>query len=270
MLCIGILISDENGKLKYLKSLIFYGKTLDTQNFLAKLSVSKSSFYIFYVIGEILSLGIFVIVLVFPKLTKEIIKFLSLFGSSEKISSYETTILVLLCLIIHIGRRLYECLFVSVYSPSTIHVAHFIMGILHYTFLPLSVLSTLSFEISNTLNFSQYLFFISFICLNYLQNGVANDFANLRKEKNNKISDFNHKVCLNGLHKYICCPHFLYEILIYVTLYLISDTRNLFYFLMFVITNQMIAAKTNQIWYRKKFHDDNQIANRKALIPFIY
>uniref|UniRef100_A0A0N5BV24 Polyprenal reductase n=1 Tax=Strongyloides papillosus TaxID=174720 RepID=A0A0N5BV24_STREA len=270
LLSISIFFDLENGNLKFIKPLLFYGKTLGEKNVLSNFSVPKSWFYIFYVIGEVLSLIFLIMIYLTPTLITPFTSWLYLFGYSESVQSYETTLLILTCLSIHIGRRLYETLFISVYSPSTIHISHFMMGIIHYIFLPLSVLVSSSLKISENISFSQVMFTILFVFLNYLQNGIANDFANLRKDENNKVTNLSHKVCLNGIHKFVCCPHFLYEILIYLTLYGIGRSQNLLYFLLFVLVNQMVAAKTNQIWYKKKFSDKIEVANRKALIPFIY
>lgn len=174
-----------------------------------------------------MSLTLLILLYFTPNILVPIIKWLYFFGYSKEIQSYETTLLIFICLSIHIGRRLYETIFISVYSPSTIHLSHFIMGILHYIFLPLSVLSSLSLKTSKSIDFLQIIFTVLFIFFNYLQNGIAKDFANLRKDKNNTIKNFSHKVCLNGIHKFVCCPHFFYEILIYITLYGIGKSQNL-------------------------------------------
>uniref|UniRef100_A0A0K0EKQ2 Polyprenal reductase n=1 Tax=Strongyloides stercoralis TaxID=6248 RepID=A0A0K0EKQ2_STRER len=270
LLSLGILVNLNHRFFKFLKPLIFYGKTLEEKNILSYFSVPKSLFYIFYIIGEILSSTFLIFVYFTPEKVIPLINWLHLFGYSKEIQSYETTLLLFICLSIHIGRRLYETLFISVYSLSKIHILHFIMGILHYIFLPLTVLASSSLNISKDFNFLQILFTILFMILNYLQNGIAKDFASLRKDKDNKINNLSHKVCLNGIHKYVCCPHFFYEVLIYLCLYGIGGSQNLLYFFLFVLANQMIAAKTNQIWYKEKFKDNIEVVNRKALFPFIY
>uniref|UniRef100_A0A0K0F8W4 Polyprenal reductase n=1 Tax=Strongyloides venezuelensis TaxID=75913 RepID=A0A0K0F8W4_STRVS len=227
LLSIGLLFDSENGNLKFIKPLLFYGKTLSEKNVLSNFSVPKSWFYIFYVVGEVLSLTFLTMIYLTPTLIIPFASWLYSFGYSKSVQSYETTLLIFICLSIHIGRRLYETLFISVYSPSTIHLSHFMMGIIHYIFLPLSVLVSSSLKVSENISFLQVIFTVLFIFLNYLQNGIANDFANLRKDENNKITNLTHKACLNGIHKFVCCPHFLYEILIYLSLYGIGRSQNL-------------------------------------------
>jgi hypothetical protein len=53
-----------------------------------------------------------------------------------------TTCLLTLALIwLHVVRRLWETLFISVYSETEMNVLHYILGIAHYTLLPMFVVA---------------------------------------------------------------------------------------------------------------------------------
>lgn len=51
-----------------------------------------------------------------------------------------TSILALLLISLHVARRLYETIFVSVYSDSRMNLFHYAVGIVHYIILPISIM----------------------------------------------------------------------------------------------------------------------------------
>uniref|UniRef100_A0AC35U3R7 Polyprenol reductase n=1 Tax=Rhabditophanes sp. KR3021 TaxID=114890 RepID=A0AC35U3R7_9BILA len=268
-----VLFADlKNGYLSFLRPLIFYGKTLSENNWLSTLSVRKSSFYQFYVVGAFLSGTFAIMALAFPAVLQAFSFHLTWFGYTYNPTSREVMVTLLLCFTIHTIRRLYECLFISSYSESRINVAHWIMGILHYTFFPCALVAESSFSTHSSISYTQLFFIFAFVLANYQQHIIARDFANLRKGSDGKVLNFRHKVCLDGLHKLVCCPHYFCEVIIYLAFVGISNFKssNLIFFFIFVLANQLIAAKTNQIWYKNKFRGNKLVIKRKALIPYVF
>ena len=65
-----------------------------------------------------------------------------LFGQEcSHLSQYHFNVfLVLLILCIQVTRRLYECLYVSIFSTSRMHIVHYVLGIYFYTAVGLTAL----------------------------------------------------------------------------------------------------------------------------------
>ena len=58
-----------------------------------------------------------------------------------EISQYHFNVfLVLLLLCVQVSRRLYECLYVSVFSRSRMHIVHYVLGLYFYTAVGLTAL----------------------------------------------------------------------------------------------------------------------------------
>ena len=58
-----------------------------------------------------------------------------------EVSQYHFNVfLVLLLLCVQVSRRLYECLYVSVFSNSRMHVVHYVLGLYFYTAVGLTAL----------------------------------------------------------------------------------------------------------------------------------
>ena len=78
-----------------------------------------------------------------------------------------------------------------------------------------------------------------------------------------------HSLPHGGLFTYVSCPHYLCEILIYLSLALILGFRHQTAWLIFgwVLINQVIAGLMSHWWYRKNFK--NYPTQRKAVIPYL-
>ena len=89
-------------------------------------------------------------------------------------------------------------------------------------------------------------------------------FASMKRK-----SPESHSVPHGDWFKYVSCPHYLAEILIYLSLLMILGFKHKTACLIFawVLTNQIIAGLMSHMWYRKKFK--NYPTNRKAVIPFL-
>uniref|UniRef100_A0A8R1XMH2 Polyprenal reductase n=1 Tax=Onchocerca volvulus TaxID=6282 RepID=A0A8R1XMH2_ONCVO len=220
---LGMLILSGTKKLgKTVLSLVYFGKCRKDYNFknwLRIIEVPKRLFWIFYLIASISILFAFIDIVINGQLRYN--------GNLVLIS------IGLLLYLTHVLRRLYECLYVSIFSDSNMHILHFLLGI---TFYPFSVCSQL---LSFTL------------------------------DKKTELNARNmHLLPYGGLFEYCLSPHYFLEIILYflfVLFYQLSTPMLLCF--LFVILNQTIAALSNQSWYRKHFREYS--CNRKALIPYI-
>jgi len=79
--------------------------------------------------------------------------------------------------------------------------------------------------------------------------------------------DTSYKIPQKGLFKYICCPHYLGEIIEWTGWALLTCSPAAAAFLVFTIANLVPRAVRSLEWYRKEFPD--YPAGRKAIIPFI-
>ena len=83
-------------------------------------------------------------------------------------------------------------------------------------------------------------------------------------------TDYNaHKIPRGDWFELVSCPHYLCEILIYVSLLVILGGYHLLAYAMvaFVLTNQVGCGMTSHQWYQTKFEDYPK--SRKAIIPWI-
>uniref|UniRef100_A0A914RLG8 Polyprenal reductase n=1 Tax=Parascaris equorum TaxID=6256 RepID=A0A914RLG8_PAREQ len=198
---------------------------------------------------------------------------------------------------LHSVRRLYESLFVCVFSESKMSIIHYIAGIAHYTLLPLSVVVETSglastsgddrrvgasvelnessfvsvFSVDfRSLSFMQIIGVLLFLLLSYNQHLIIVQFSNLRRNHLGNVTNYGHGILFEGLFSCISCPHFFYEILLYIALYLcINAAAHTFsWIVVFVVVNQVIAALITHRWYQERF-GRLYPEQRKAIIPFI-
>ncbi|KRY00545.1 Polyprenol reductase, partial [Trichinella pseudospiralis] len=143
---------------------------------------------------------------------------------------------VLLCSILlwfHAIRRFYESAFISVYSDSKMNCWHYLLGLIYYILMPFSILV---------------------------------EAPKFRPNDRNIVSH-EHRIIHGGWFDLVSCPHFLFEILIYLSVWFCQRMIwNVWCcVLIFVYTNQIIAAKITHDWYRQKYSQYPK--HRTALIP---
>lgn len=78
-----------------------------------------------------------------------------------------------------------------------------------------------------------------------------------------------HNVPHGDWFHYVSCPHYLAEILIYLSFAIILGTKHTTAWIIFgwVLVNQVIAGLMSHWWYRKTFR--TYPSKRKAVIPFL-
>ncbi|AED92234.1 steroid 5alpha-reductase-like protein [Arabidopsis thaliana] len=88
--------------------------------------------------------------------------------------------------------------------------------------------------------------------------------AKLRKEDGKK----EYKIPKGGLFDIIICPHYLFEILVFWSFFLISQTIYSFSFAMGTMLYLIGRSYATRTWYLSKFDDFPK--HIKALIPFVF
>ena len=265
-----------------------------------RLTVNKCRFIDFYTIGIITTIS---------RLSHTIISY---YYDTDIITSCvnkQQLVVPILLLLIHLFRRYCECKWVqkSTSSTSYMHLAGYLLGILHYICLPFILIPHHTLFICTTnddeyrdcngaksfnIQQSTLLEICSIIgCLYFQYQQYRHHvlLANLRK----KIKKFEtYSIPIGGWFEYISCPHYFSEIMIYVIFALLvhgnitdlteqwNSTQTLFgdatlytrkhwILLLWVTTNLSISANRNHQWYIDNFRETYP-QHRKRLIPFVW
>ncbi|XP_060184435.1 uncharacterized protein LOC132614094 [Lycium barbarum] len=172
--------------------------------------------------------------------------------------------LVCSALTIHFFKRVFEVLFVHKYSGSmdveatiTISLSYFLSTV---TMIYSQHLTQGLPEPSIDLKYGGFIIFLVGI--------IGNLYHHYLLSKLRTKGDKEYKIPQGGLFNFAICPHYLFEILIFVgisctsqTLYAISFTLGTTFYLM----GRSIATRR---WYKSKFDDFPK--DIKALIPYIF
>jgi len=279
----GIISLGEPYLPTFVLELFRYGKTLDgpaKTSLVRLISVPKSYFTHFYIFSSIYVPLMLITVLYYYlndlKVPEQFIDSLDFVCSSDRTvtTSASNLVLVLFLLVLQVFRRLYECLFINQASKSTMNITHYIVGYAHYFcaatgyvcespgFVRSSTSSSLSLS---SISPVAWVLCLVFLAAWYYELDAHKIFANLKIKNSNS-----HSIPSGSLFKYVSCPHYLCEVIIYTCFMFIlglsHQTGVLVWF--WVLTNQMIAATMSHNWYRMKFKE--YPAERKAIIPFIW
>lgn len=187
-------------------------------------------------------------------------------------------ILLLTCMVIQASRRLYECLFVSVYSNSTQSIFVYLSAFVYYAFQGASILvgSPNIFIPQQEDNFSllalktaQYAAILLFLVASYIQYDTHQRLANLRKT--GKIKQNQHGLPQGGLFKYLSSPHYFAEAVIYISFQCMIGWQHIPSLIITFCTvfNQFCCAGMSHLWYKSVFGKGFP-RNRKVFVPFVY
>lgn len=171
---------------------------------------------------------------------------------------------------IHLLRRIYECIYVHLFSQEEMNIINLLFVWAYYIFAPLS----LHFDMLNYHQTDTPFYLLILIgCTLFLIGSIIQYHSHiilraLRKHNN----DRNYKIPpSHGFFKYVTSPHYFGEIMIYFGFLFMSQFKYpgpilLFTFVFITLSSQ--AKKTDQ-WYKHHFKD-RYPKNRKIIIPFIY
>jgi len=188
-----------------------------------------------------------------------------------------STLLCLALLCFQGSRRLYECFHVSVYSNSTIHILHYLLGHFFYAAQAITLLfaSPSIAKISKISAFEwedfgmrHVVFTCTFLLASYIQYDTHWRFGQMRKSKNG-IHQNDHGIPQGGGFEYVSCPHLMSECFIYLSLYGVVGWGHFVwgFLVFFVVVNQTLAAVLTHKWYKDNFR--NYPKKRRAVIPFL-
>ncbi|GFS03110.1 polyprenol reductase [Elysia marginata] len=170
---------------------------------------------------------------------------------------------------------MYECYFVSSFSNGTISIIHYFYGVAFYLMFGLGILVSMpvhqvsSLELldsSDAINITFGIF--GFLLASYMQHKTMRTFATLRFKERDKQAR-GHYIPAGHLFEWVSSPHYLCEVLLYLSLCVITRWKNTYLVCtsMFVLANQVSASLSVHAWYKQTFR--NYPKTRKALVPFV-
>ncbi|XP_043467090.1 polyprenol reductase isoform X2 [Leptopilina heterotoma] len=203
--------------------------------------------------------------------------FLDLIIGSERkpLISLPQATLAMLLVVIQTTRRLYETHYINIFSDGKINISHYLVGFIHYTLLPASILGEsegfhkdLVTNYQESLKLKDWIAALIFLWMSYQQLQTNLILANLRKDKNGVVVTKEHKIPRGGLFDYISAPLQFTEIGMYVALQiLLSQGEAYFFVCLWVISNQFITGLLSHQWHRNTFKD--YPPTRKIIVPYL-
>ncbi|KAM5272389.1 polyprenal reductase isoform 3-T3 [Ctenodactylus gundi] len=143
--------------------------------------------------------------------------------------------LVLVFLWLHSWRRLFECVYVSVFSNAVIHVVQYCFGLVYYVLVGLTVLSQVPMD---------------------GRNGV--------------VIHGNHRIPFGDWFEYVSSPNYLAELMIYISMAVTFGFHNFTWWLVvtYVFFSQALSAFFSHRFYKSRFVSYPK--HRKAFLPFLF
>ena len=167
---------------------------------------------------------------------------------------------------LHYSRRIFECIFVHRYSAnSSMHLGHLFVGFCHYFLLELS------FFISHVRREHNFHLIVTGALL-FMLSSIGQFLSHLALTSL-RSEDFQWKYPPpEHLFKYLVCPHYFFEVAIYVSFWLLNSLSfPLCYALLWTFTNLSISATNTMEWYSKTFPIEHAtcqcISKRWAIFP---
>ncbi|NXG46685.1 PORED reductase, partial [Psilopogon haemacephalus] len=198
------------------------------------------------------------------------------FQSEDKGNEPLSVLLALLLLWLHSCRRLAECLWTSVFSDGVIHILHYCFGLAYYVVLGSTLLCQVPASIRKGKELSAHLCWYHvagvamYIWASLHQHRCFVILAKLRKNKSGSVVSLSHKVPSGDWFERVSCPHYLAELLIYISMGLALGLHNLTWWcvVLYVVFNQALAAALCHEFYQQNF--SSYPKHRKAFLPFVF
>ncbi|ODV87354.1 hypothetical protein CANARDRAFT_93486 [[Candida] arabinofermentans NRRL YB-2248] len=266
--------SPLNGLLKYGKTLVGSDKPSNNKSwfqYFESIYIPKSTFCHFYVISLVLS----TISLLFTITTSvedwNFLSWITPFLVSPTIEpiSYNQLEIIMLMNIIQALRRCYECYCISNFSPkSKIHISHYFAGLFFYTAINIQpvLLYLPNKGTDHEMTKLGGAFLIS--ALLFLTASVDQFMNHKHLSQLKKYTQPSY-----GLFKYVSCPHYFDEIVIYFAHLIIL--RNWYGILEFiwVVCNLCVSADGTYRYYTSEKQGvvaKDNMARYYRIIPFVY
>ncbi|VDM01508.1 unnamed protein product [Schistocephalus solidus] len=176
------------------------------------------------------------------------------------------TLIPLIVCLFHVARRLYECLFVHIFSDSKMSIVHYLTGHFFYLSLPVCIVCS---EHPTDRGFTSSTVFLSvIILLETGQNLAMRQLASLRPLESKGMTA-RYLPPTGSLFRHVTCPHYALEIAFYTTVHIYLGLRLVPFSALtgFVLVNQVCSARKNHQWYSEHF--PAYAKHRTSIFPFI-
>ena len=222
---------------------------------LSKWEVSKSLFKTLYWFGILISLY-------------HIITIIMINRNNDNLQMMNCLINLIL-LEFHLIRRLWECYYYTMYGEALMNISGILCGLVHYFLVPLCIIygdTTNNDCLSSYNSIWKLLSTVTFFAANYYQ---FESHLILYKLKT-KYSG-SHMLPKDSLFKFVCCPHYSMEILIYLSFWMKSPcSLSLICLQVWVISNLSVVANQNLKYYKDKYKDEYDMKNWKRILPYVW
>ncbi|VDL63150.1 unnamed protein product [Hymenolepis diminuta] len=166
------------------------------------------------------------------------------------------------------AKRLYENLFVQIFSESVMSVTHYFVGHYFYLTMPLSI-----YWSENKGYFMMGFYFICSMIVIMLQHIVVLQLADTRRNvpKGKLLFIRNtYRLPTGYMFAHVTCPHFALEISLYAIIHLILGLRRLPFTatFIFILSNQLCSGMLNHMWYQRNYPEFAR--SRNIIIPFVF
>ncbi|KAF6777739.1 hypothetical protein AHF37_02858 [Paragonimus kellicotti] len=187
--------------------------------------VPKSWFTLFYLVGAVCTL-------------------VAVFSELGEPARQPTVLCTLVLYLTHVLRRLYESLCVSVFGESQMSITHLLLGLLFYVVTPASICSSRT-HAANRAPWMMACFVLSVMALQFSQHVVFRQLASLRRQSStnpDKSLRNKHFPPQGSMFQRITCPHYLFEMALYLTFHLFLTS-----FLDFVLPYDVFCARQSNM-----------------------
>lgn len=168
-------------------------------------------------------------------------------------------LIVFAAIFIHFSKRVLESLFLHKYSgPIGIFTTFMIAGFYSLSAYLICTLNRQPLQSMDTWFYVGMALFIIGIVVNFIHHKIL---ADLRKNTLDYI------IPSGGLFNFVVCPHYLFEIIAWLGIFLVSRHLASLLVLIFIIGYLTARSIRTLKWYKERFSEFP--AARKALIPFI-
>lgn len=207
--------------------------------------VPKQLFTVMYLYGVTLSIGIIC-------LSNN-----TVIASTEMFCPWQNRNLVLTLWIVHLTRRLLECILITDFGRSEMHVTGFLVGIWHYTAAPVTFFCVHGTGFSKRNSFIKLLAVSLFIVSNVMQ---CKFHYILYCLKSSYVQPNGQRYALpeSSWFKVVACPHYSAEIVIYISMWLLSlpdISISMMSLVVWVSSNLAVVAGRQYIYYTSTFAD---------------
>ncbi|KAJ2689152.1 hypothetical protein IWW39_001706 [Coemansia spiralis] len=197
-------------------------------------------------------------------------------------------VLSLVLFTIHVLIRLKECVYDQPLTDARMHIGQYAVGIVFYVVTPLAVVADSYYppgwglQSSWTVPVGIAIFIYASIhqwrCHQILYGlrrrgldakSTGPDSTSTSQGSSARLDSY--AIPTGDLFKYVSCPHFLCEILIYISIWLASacQATTLLWVIGWTAINLGITARESQQWYRARF-GARYPRDRRALVPFVW